>query len=160
MLLVMSKTSIEKIGLKYGIYSATAYILFFLLMNLLGLEHLYWLRALNYIFLFAGIFIAIKEYRRKHQRTFAYMNGIGVGMITSVVSTLIFAFFIAIYLDVIDPDFMADIKKNQMFGTYLNPYIAAAAIFMEGTLSGLLTAFILMQYFKRSHANETEHSVP
>ncbi|MEX2335781.1 MAG: DUF4199 domain-containing protein [Fulvivirga sp.] len=156
----MRKQTIEAIGLKYGIYSAAAYILFFFLMQLLGLEHLYWARALNYIFLFAGIILGIKEYKKKHSRSFAYMNGIGVGMIVSVVSTLIFAVFITIYLDVIDPEFMAAIKKNQMFGQYLNPYIAGAAIFLEGTLSGAVTAFILMPYFKRNHKDETEHSVP
>lgn len=156
----MSKTSIENIGLKYGIYSAVAYILFFFLMSLLGLKHLYWLRALNYIFLFAAIFLGIREYKRKHPHKFAYMNGLAVGMLTSVVSTLIFAGFIAIYLDVLDPAFMEQVKHDQLFGEYLTPYIAAAAILMEGTLSGVLTAYILMQYFKTSHSNEPEQSVP
>lgn len=156
----MAKQSIEMIGLKYGIFSAIAFILFFFLMQLFGLEQIYWLRAINYVFLAIGIIIGIKEYRRKHQRSFSYMNGIAVGMITSVVSSLIFAFFIAIYLDLIDPEFMAQIKEDQMFGSYLNPYIAAAVIFLEGTLSGAFTAFVLMPYFKRSHKNETEHSVP
>lgn len=160
MLTIMSKQSIENIGIKYGILSALAYILFFFLMQLLGLAHFYWLRALNYIFLFAGVFLSIKEYRKSHEHSFAYMNGIGVGTMTAVISTAIFAVFIAFYLGLINPDFMDEIKKNEMFGQYLNPYIAGAAIFLEGSLSGSVTAYILMQYFKRAHADETEHSIP
>ncbi|ELR73656.1 hypothetical protein C900_02060 [Fulvivirga imtechensis AK7] len=151
----MQKQSIEGIGIKYGILSAIAYILFFFLMQLVGLAHFYWLRALNYIFLFAGIFLAIREYKAKHVSTFAYMNGIGVGIMTSVISTAIFAVFIAFYLGIIDPEFMQQIQRDEMFGQYLNPYIAGALIFLEGSMSGAFTAYVLMQYFKRSHADDT-----
>lgn len=150
----MQKQSIEGIGIKYGILSALAYVAFFFLMQLLGLAHFYWLRALNYIFLFAGVFLAIREYKNKHAATFSYMNGIGVGIMTSVVSTGIFAVFIALYLGVIDQEFMMEIKRDEMFGQYLNPYIAGALIFLEGSMSGAVTAYILMQYFKRSHADD------
>lgn len=151
----MRKQSIEGIGIKYGILSAIAFVLFFFLMQLLGLAHFYWLRALNYIFLFGGVFLAIKEYKGKHSSTFSYMNGIGVGIMTSVISTGLFAVFMTLYLGVLDPEFMLEVKKEEMFGQYLNPYIAGALIFLEGSISGAFTAYILMQYFKRSHADDT-----
>lgn len=150
----MRKQSIEGIGIKYGILSAIAFVLFFFLMQLLGLAHFYWLRALNYIFLFGGIFLAIKEYKAKHASTFSYMNGIGTGIMTSVISTGLFAVFMVLYLGVLDPEFMLEVKKEEMFGQYLNPYIAGALIFLEGSMSGAVTAYILMQYFKRSHAED------
>lgn len=156
----MSKYSIEKIGLRYGVYAAVAYILFFIIMQVVGLAHFYWLRALNYVFLFSAVFMAIKNYKNAHKDTFAYLNGIGVGVVTSVISCLIFAVFLCIYLEAINPDFMAAIKENEMFGQYLNPYIAAAAILFEGSFSGIATAFILMPYFKKSHADETGQMVP
>lgn len=156
----MSKYSIEKIGLRYGIYAAVAYILFFILMQVVGLAHFYWLRALNYLFLFAAVFMSIREYKNTHKSTFAYLNGIGVGVIASVISCLIFAVFLCVYLGAINPDFMVAIKEKEMFGEYLNPYIASAAVLLEGSFSGITTAFILMPYFKQNHADETEQHIP
>ena len=156
----MGKYSIEKIGLKYGVYAALAYTAFFLLMQIVGMAHFYWLRALNYVFLFAAVFFAIKEYRDQHKFNFAYLSGIGVGVLTSIISCLIFAVFICVYLENINPAFMTSIKENEMFGQYLNPYMAAAALFVEGSFSGVTTTFILMQYFKVSHADENEPYIP
>jgi hypothetical protein len=155
----MKENSIERTSLKYGIYTAIILIVFFFFMKLIGLVDVYELRMLNVVFLFAGVFMAIKKYRHSSDKP-SYLSGIGVGIFTSAIALFIFSLFIIIYLGAIDPAFMESLKANEYFGQYLNPYIAGAAIFLEGTLSGLLLSFILMQYYKRSHMDESEKPVP
>jgi len=45
---------------------------------------------------------------------------------------------------------METLRQEEAFGQYLNPYIAAVAIFFEGMGSGLILSFIFMQYMKGS----------
>lgn len=154
----MNKTTIITTGRAYGIYTAIALIAFFFLMKLVGLIEVYELRILNVIFLFAGVYLAMRHFRKRAEHP-SYLNGLGVGMLTSAIALLIFSAFVVIYLAAIDPDFMTSLKEDEYFGQYLNPYIAGAAIFLEGTLSGLLVSFILMQYYKKSHMDASEESV-
>ncbi len=156
--LTMKGNPIEKTSIKYGIYTAVTLIVFFLFMKLIGLVEVYELRVLNVIFLFTGVYLAIKHYRHTADKP-AYLSGLGVGIFTSAVALILFSFFVIIYLAAIDPELMLSLKADEYFGQYLNPYIAGAAIFLEGTLSGLLMSFILMQYYKRSHMDESEDSV-
>jgi hypothetical protein len=155
----MNGITIERVGIRYGIFTAIALIAFFFLMKLIGLVQVYELRALNAIFLFTGVYLAIRYYK-KHSPSIAYLNGLGVGLLTSAIALLFFSIFVVIYLGAIDPAFMESLKQNEIFGQYLNPYIAGAAIFLEGTLSGLLVSFILMQYYKQSHMNKADNSMP
>ncbi len=129
----MKETTIVNTGRTYGLYTAIALIAFFFLMKLVGLIEVYELRTLNVIFLFTGVFLAMRHFRKNAEKA-SYLNGLGVGMLTSAIALLIFGAFITIYLSAIDPGFMETLKEDEYFGQYLNPYIAGAAIFLEGTL--------------------------
>lgn len=146
---------IERVAVKYGIATAIGFIAYFLLMRALGLAQIIELRALNFVILSVGIFLAIR-YERNKDPEFAYLKGLATGISTAGVSLIIFCVFLAIYLDVLDPAFMQQIKEHEMFGEMLNPYIASVAVLFEGILSGFLISFILMQYFKKSHLTSEE----
>ena len=154
----MEKSTIEKIGARFGLFTAIALVLFFFLMKGIGLLEQYELRILNVFILFAGVFLAMREYRRKFSSP-QYLAGIGVGLMTSAVALILFSTFVVIYL-ANNPVFMETLKSYEYFGRYLNPYIAGFVIFLEGTISGLLMSYILMQYYKRSHLKEIEPSLP
>lgn len=155
----MKPNSIERISVRYGVLTALALILFFFFMKLIGLAHVYELRALNLIFLFTGVYLSIRAYHTGHKAHASYLNGLGTGMLTSGIALAIFSTFVVIYLKVLDPAFMEYLKKDEYFGEYLNPFIAGAAIFLEGIMSGLLVSFILMQRYKTSHLKQSEESV-
>lgn len=146
---------IEKIAIKFGLPTAIAFILFFLLMRAVGFADILELRALNFFILLAGIFLALR-YEKKNEQAFPYLKGLGIGIATSAVALIIFCVFLAIYLAALDPAFMRAVKEDEMFGHLLNPYIAASAVFFEGLLSGALISFIFMQYFKKSHLSSEE----
>lgn len=141
---------LERTALKYGLITTAGLIAYFLLMKLAGLVQIVELRMLNLFILIAGVGFAIREYKRSGEDEMDYLQGFGIGMLTTAVSVITFALFIFIYLNFLDPAFMETIRQEEAFGQYLNPYIAAVAIFFEGMGSGLILSFIIMQYMKRS----------
>ena len=155
----MKSFNVEKSVVRYGVLTAVGLILFFFFMKLIGLVEVYELRVLNAVFLFTGVYLSIRAYKDRASHP-GYLGGLGVGLLTSAIALLIFSTFVIIYLAGINPEFMEALKQDEYFGQYLNPYIAGVAIFLEGTISGLLVSFILMQYYKRSHLSSPEESIP
>ena len=155
----MKNALIERTALRYGILTAGTLVAFFFLMLAAGLIQVYELRILNILFLFAGVYMAINSYRSNPASRSNYLVGIGVGLLTSGITLLLFSTFVIVFLSS-NPSFMETLKSHEYFGRYLNPYIAGVVIFLEGTISGLLVSFILMQYYKRSHLEAVEPSIP
>ena len=154
----MENTTIEKIALRYGILTAIALVLFFFFMKGIGLIEQYELRTLNVVILFSGIYFANRKYRKTNAAD-TYLGGIGVGLFTSALALILFSAFVVIYL-ASNTSFMETLQSHEYVGRYLNPYIAGFVIFLEGTISGLLVSFTLMQYYKRSRLKESEPALP
>lgn len=84
-----------------------------------------------------------------------YFRALVTGVATGAVSSVVFAFFLFIYLTV-DPGFMQDIITNEPMGRYLNPYITAFMVALEGLFSGLLFTFIIINYVNTDDVNEPQ----
>jgi len=142
-------SSVEALAIRYGLYTTAGLIAYFLLMKLLGLVLVVELRALNLLFLLTGIILALRAFKRQHG-TVEYLQGIGLGLMTSAIGVVTFALFVFVYLQM-DPVLMESIVEKESFGEYLNPYILAFVVALEGTASGFIATFVIMQYLKRSH---------
>lgn len=142
-------SSVEALAIRYGLYTTAGLIAYFLLMKLFGLVHIVELRALNLFVLLPGIILALRALKRQHG-TVVYLQGIGLGIMTSAIGVVAFALFVFIYLQM-DPVLMQAIVQNESFGEYLNPYILGFVVALEGTASGFIATFVIMQYLKRSH---------
>lgn len=149
--------NIEHTSLRYGLYTMGGLILYFLSMRLIGLHQIVELRAFNLIIMVFGVVYAINNFRKNHSGPFTYFKGIGLGTLTVSISVLGFALFLFIYLSFIDTAFLTYIKTNEPFGEYLNPFVIAAVIILEGCISGYFVAFTTMQYLKTAHFNEPAH---
>ncbi|MGM0579787.1 MAG: DUF4199 domain-containing protein [Bacteroidota bacterium] len=143
----MKKDSIEYNGLIGGILVFIGLVVYFLIMNVVGLVHNLELRALNIFIMGAGVFYSIKSIKEKNEE-FNYFKGIGTGMLTAVVSSLTFSIFIFIYL-LSNPDFLQEIKNVEPFGNYLNAFLISFIIIMEGSGSGFFLSFGIMQWYKK-----------
>lgn len=131
-----------------GIVISLSLISFFLLMVITGLSEVLWLRYVNFAILLAGLIGAYKIYRRKVATAgIQYFDGLKMGARITLTAIIPFAIFIGIYLR-IDTSFMEYIRQSAEFGEYLTPASAAAGVAAEGIVSGFLTSFCLMQYFK------------
>jgi hypothetical protein len=53
----------------------------------------------------------------------------------------------------LDSEFMQSIRDNEPMGRYLNPYMAAFIVVLEGFFSGLLMTFILLNWVTTDEVN-------
>ena len=141
----MSLNNPNRIPEKYGLQIAAGLILFFLIMRILGLGHMTELRLLNLLILTAGIFLALKKFKQTHSARLNYFRGLITGVATGGVASLLFGFFLFIYMK-LDGDLMRTIVENEPMGRYLNPYIVAFIVVLEGFFSGLTVTFVILNW--------------
>ncbi|HEY4651122.1 MAG TPA: DUF4199 domain-containing protein [Pontibacter sp.] len=142
----------EKLSLKYGLFTAAALIGYFLLMKLLGLAHILELRFLNAVILAVGIVMALRAYKRLQKGQIGYLRGLGTAFLTSLVATTLFSVFMLVYIKGFDDSLLEVIAADQLFGDRVasTPGIVIFMVLMlEGIISGVMIGFIAMQFFKR-----------
>jgi hypothetical protein len=140
------RITIEKTAEKYGLFTAIGLIVLFFIMKLVGIVHIIELRALNIFVLAAGVIVALRYFSKVKHKSFTYLKGLGLGVLTCIIASVLFGLFVFVYTNFIDPPFMQEIVDNEPFGQYLNPYIAGVAVVVEGIASGLILTFIVMNY--------------
>lgn len=141
----------RKIPNRYGVLLAAALVGYFLLMRALGLGHVYWLRALNALILFFTVRAAILNYRRESTENMYddFFNFFKIGMRTAFIGIAAFAVFIAIYLDILDPNFLNEVRQVEKLSPYLTPVTAAGIVFIEGFGSAFVCTYLVIQISKR-----------
>jgi hypothetical protein len=145
---LLNSNSMEKIGIRWGIYTFLMLSAYFLLMKIAGLVHILELRFLNAFIMFFGCYKAIRT-TKDHVKPFRYFKGLGAGSLNALVSSSLFTLFGILYITVIDPAFMQELKQNEPLGLYFNKYVAIIQIFIEGIGSGFIFSFIIMQWMKK-----------
>lgn len=141
----MSLNSPNRIPQNYGLRIAGSLIVFFLTMKLLGFGHMIELRLLNLVILTAGIYLALKKFKGTHSEHLNYFRGLITGVATGAVASLLFGVFLFLYMK-LDTDLMETILKNEPMGRYLNPYMVAFIVVLEGFFSGLLVTFVILNW--------------
>jgi hypothetical protein len=139
--------TLERTALRWGLITFIMLSGYFILMKMLGLVHIIELRFLNAVIMFFGVYKAIKILKSSEKK-FQYFKGIGVGALTAIIASGLFTAFGFLYILVIDTGFVADLKMNEPLGLYLNKYVAVMQIFIEGTISGFIFSYIIMQWLK------------
>jgi hypothetical protein len=131
-----------------GFLTSLSLVVYFLLMKAVGLNQVLEFRYVNVVFLITGILGTYYNYRRKvDTEGIEYLTGLKMGLRITLTAIIPFALFMAIYLR-IDTDFMHYIREYAPFGRYLTPINAAGVVGVEGFISGGITSFMAMQYFK------------
>jgi hypothetical protein len=136
--------------MKYGVMALVGYAIIFAVMRLLNLHLIVELRALNYLLYFIVAFFAIKSFKDESNGQMSYLEGLLSGLFVAKASFAAFAFLMYIYLKFIDRAFLEYLVDYAPLGIELTPLAAALLIFFEGQAVGIVTPFILMQYFKKN----------
>jgi hypothetical protein len=144
----------NRIPESYGLRIAAGLIGFFLVMKLVGLSHVVELRLLNLFILSGGVYMALKRFKHTHEDRLNYFRGLVTGVATAAIGSLVFAFFLFLYMK-LDTDMMLFIIENEPMGRYMNPYIAAFIVALEGVFSGLLVTFVLINYVNTDEVNQS-----
>ncbi|MEQ8471211.1 MAG: DUF4199 domain-containing protein [Marinoscillum sp.] len=140
--------TIESQAIKFGLITTALLVLYFLAMKAFGLVHNVNLRFFNGIIMSVGVYWAISGYKKQNPNKFSYLEGIGLGVITSLVVALLFSAFISLYIFAF-PDFLTKIKIYEPQGIYLNQLAIAVILFIEALASGCMISFISMQWLKK-----------
>jgi hypothetical protein len=142
----------HRIPQSYGLRIAAGLIGYFLVMNFADLTRIVELRLLNLFILIAGVYFAMKRLKTTHADHLNYFNALVTGVATAAIGSLVFAAFLFFYMQ-IDTDLMQSIRDNEPMGRFLNPYMAAFIVALEGVFSGLLVTFILINYVNTDEVN-------
>ncbi|MBS1543995.1 MAG: DUF4199 domain-containing protein [Bacteroidetes bacterium] len=143
----------NRIPENYGLRIAGGLIAFFLVMQLIGLGHHVELRLANLLILSAGVYYGLKKFKNTHEEHMNYFRGLITGVAIAAVGSALFALFMFAYMK-LDSGFMQSIIDNEPMGHYLNAYIAAFIVALEGVFSGLLVTFVLMNYVDTDDVND------
>lgn len=135
----------NRIPENYGLRIAAGLIGYFLIMEIFGLAYFVELRYLNVVVLAIGVFYALRKFRHTHDENLEYFRALVTGVAASSIGCIIFSLFLFIYMK-FDTSMMQYIRDNEPMGQYLNPYMAAFVVALEGVFSGLLVTFILINY--------------
>ncbi|HEY5692713.1 MAG TPA: DUF4199 domain-containing protein [Cyclobacteriaceae bacterium] len=144
----------NRIPESYGLRIAAGLIGFFLIMKLVGLSHHVELRLLNLFILSGGVYMALKRFKASHSDRLNYFRGLITGVATAAIGSLVFAFFLFLYMQ-LDSEMMQFIIENEPMGRYMNPYIASFIVALEGVFSGLLVTFVLINYVSTDEVNQS-----
>jgi len=144
----------NRIPENYGLRIAAGLIVYFLIMHFVGLGHHVELRLVNLVILAIGIYFGLKKFKETHDGHINYFRALITGVATGAVGSALFGVFMFIYMKM-DDSLMQSIIENEPMGRYLNPYISAFIVALEGVFSGILVTFLLCNYIT---SDEVEQS--
>ncbi len=113
----MNETTIKSVGLKYGVLLGAALIGFFLLIYILDLAGNQTIQWASYIFIIGAVFLAYREFKEGNDGFMSFGQGLGGGMLTIGVGSVISSLFSYVFLKFLDPSYMqriVDITRERM----------------------------------------------
>lgn len=139
----------------YGTFIALGLILYFFLIYLIGLIYVLELRLFNVVILVAGIYFALKQYKRTHAGPLNYFRALTIGLASSFIGISTFTLFLFLYLKV-DTGLLHAIQQKAPLGPYLDAYIATFAVWIEGIFSGMIVTFLLTNFIDTEAATDIQ----
>jgi len=100
---------------KYGMVGAVLSIVLFFVLLLLGENPLINGTLFSFFFIPIFVFFAIKEFKKYYNASYLHFwQGMTIGFVTYMILALVSAFFIWVYLDLVDPDLLQDYISNRL----------------------------------------------
>ncbi len=135
------RTGIFVVGTLCGL----SYIGFFLLMSALGLMHITELRVFNYVVLVGATFLMIRKWIVESHHYVPFLKVVATAFFTGLWSFILLAAFLVFY-SMYDPALydLFLLKTGGTFSTY-----PQFVVLFEGAGASIVTAFFMMQYFRK-----------
>ena len=137
----------ERNGFQMGLLTAAALCAYTLLAALLGFFSRIEAGSLDVLILVTGSTLAIRRFRQLKGDKMSYLGGYGTGILTAMIASAILGLFF-IVLSAIMPKALDLTQVENLFGFDLSVVIAFLAIILMGSMTGMLTSLVAMQYFK------------
>jgi hypothetical protein len=139
----------EQNGFRFGVITGVVLCVYTLAAALMGFFSRIEAGSLDVVILVAGSVLAIRNLRQLRGNQMPYLGGYGTGIIAAMVASVILGLFFII-LSVVMPHSLDLTQVENLFGFDLSVVVAFLAIILLGTMSGVITSLVAMQYFKAS----------
>lgn len=145
----LADVTLSKWGIRYGLITGGAFIVYFLIMRVLGLLDVEALRYLNYILILpAGMWLAIHAMEKEvEEHRVNYFRGVGVSLWVTFVASAVFAVFVYIYVKILDPRYFETLLPELPFSDTLNAEIFALVSGGEPIVFGIIWSFMVIHFF-------------
>ena len=108
------RTTVSKIGIRYGIITGLVLVIYSLILQLLGLATNKPLGYITYLFLIVLIYLSHKAFKDGGDGYMTIGQGLGIGMLISLIGGVFSGIFSYIYLKFIDDSMIQQIKDMQI----------------------------------------------
>jgi hypothetical protein len=133
----------KNLAIKYGLFMFAGFAALFFILYIFGAAEYANLRSLNVFIHFGLMYVLIREYRRAYPETVNnYVKGTIVGMAASMIGAFAFAALVFFTLK-LDPVLLGELKSRSPLPEYFTPLNAASFLTVEGTVVGLIGAYIV-----------------
>ena len=112
-----NETTTGKISMKYGLISGLIGIAFFVVLNLTGQGMNQSLSYVGYLILAAIIYLAHKAYKDEGDGFMNYGQGLGIGTLLTLISSILTSIFFFIYVSFINKSYIQqvlDVTRQKM----------------------------------------------
>lgn len=146
----VTRVSARNLALRYGGLAFGLMLLYFFVINALGLQRSEAVRFGSHAFTVLAAFLAVRAYKAQAPGPAPYLPGLGLGFLVGLVGSGLFAFFILLYANVFSSAYQIELRAQTYFGAALGSGVLTATIVLFGVVLGSLTSYALMM------ANGTE----
>ena len=137
----------EKNGLHMGVLTGGALIAYTGIAALAGFLDKIEAGTLDIAILIGGVVLAIMRLKRNRRNRLSYFQGFSTGIITAIVASVLLGAFFWL-LGGISKAAISAIEARDLFGADLGVLISGLGIILLGTMTGVITSLVAMQYFK------------
>ncbi len=137
----------EQNGFRFGIITGAVLCAYTLLAALMGFFSRIEAGSVDVLILITGSVLAIRHLRQLRGNQMPYLGGYGTGIIAAMVASVVLGLFFII-LTAVMPRTLDLTQVENLFGFDLSVVVAFLAIILMGTMTGVITSLVAMQYFK------------
>lgn len=137
----------ESNGLRMGAFTAVFLIAYTVVAAFAGFLGKIEAGVVDVFIIMAGVTLAIRRLKRIKGNHLGYLQGFGTGIITALTASVLLgaSFWL---LGSLSQRAVAEIQARDLFGTDLGVLIGGLGIILLGTMTGVITSLVAMQYYK------------
>ena len=139
----------ENNGIRMGVLTAVVLIVYTGIAALAGFLDKIEAGTLDVVILAAGVVLAIRRFKQVRGNRLSYFQGFSTGIITALTASVLLGAFFWL-LGGINTAAVQQIEARDLFGADLGVLIGGLGIILLGTMTGVITSLVAMQYFKSS----------
>ncbi|MFD1467181.1 hypothetical protein ACFQ48_03015 [Hymenobacter caeli] len=131
-----------------GIFTGVVLVGYTAVAALLGFFYRIEAGSIDLLMLVGGTTLAIARRFKDNKGQLGYFEGFSTGIVTALVASVVLGLGFVV-LSVVLPQAMNLTRVRDLFGFDLSVVLAFLAIILMGSMTGVITSLIAMQYFKK-----------